>query len=186
MSKKDNRICLGAIVGVHGVRGEVKVKSFTEVPEDIDQYGLVENKEGSRKFEIKVVGHSKDLLRVKIKGLDDRNEALALKGTGFYVSKDVLPALEEEEFYHADLIGLKVQDETSEVLGEVVGVYNFGAGDMLEIKLSENGKSEMLPFTKEYVPTINIKDGYIIVRSLINFAEEDEEDTSFEDEDNEG
>ena len=186
MSHQDNRICLGAIVGVHGVRGEVKVKSFTEYAEDIDQYGPVENEAGTRKFEIKVVGHSKDLLRVKIKGLDDRNEALALKGTGFYVSKDVLPELEEEEFYHADLIGLDVKTEASEVVGEVVGVYNFGAGDMLEIKLKEDGKSEMLPFTKEYVPTINIKDGYIIISSFLNFAADDDEVEMSEDEGNEG
>lgn len=176
MDNRDNRICIGAVVGVHGVRGEVKVKSFTEIPEDIDQYGIVENEPGTRKFEIKVVGHSKELLRVKIKGLDDRNEALALKGTGFYVDKSVLPELEEEEFYHTDLIGLEAQDEDGNFLGEVIGIYNFGAGDMLDIKTGATGKSEMVPFTKAYVPVVNIKDGYIIVASLLEYAEEDEED----------
>ena len=108
--------------------------------------------------------------------MDDRNEALALKGTGFYVDKSVLPELEEEEFYHTDLIGLEAQDEAGNFLGEVIGVYNFGAGDMLDIKTSETGKSEMVPFTKAYVPVVNIKDGYIIVASLLEYAEEDEED----------
>lgn len=175
MSQDDERVCLGAIVGVHGIKGEVKVKSFTEIAEDIDQYGLVENEPGTRKFDIKVVGHSKDLLRVKIKGLDNPEDALTLKGTGLYVNKDVLPELEEEEFYHTDLIGLEARDEASNFIGDVVGVYNFGAGDMLEIKTSETGKSEMIPFTKEYVPTVNIKDGYIIVASLLEYAEEDED-----------
>lgn len=182
MAEDAKRICLGAVVGVHGIKGEVKVKSFTEVPEDIDRYGIVENEAGSRKFSIKVTGHSKELLRVKIKGVDDRNEAFALKGTGFYVSKDVLPELPEEEFYHSDLIGLEARAlEDNRSLGKVVGIYNFGAGDMLEIKTGEDGKSEILPFTKEYFPTVNIKEGYIIVASFLNFAE-DEDDSEDDDE----
>lgn len=182
MVENAKRICLGAIVGVHGIKGEVKVKSFTEYAEDIDQYGDVEDEAGLRKFKIKVIGHSKELLRVKIKGIDDRDAAFALKGTGLYVNKDVLPELNEEEFYHTDLIGLEARNENSEFIGEVVGVYNFGAGDMLEIKTSETGKSEMLPFTSEYVPTVNIKDGYIIVSSLLAFAENDDEPSEDENE----
>lgn len=182
MTEDAKRICLGAIVGVHGIKGEVKVKSFTEYAEDIDRYGDVEDEAGSRKFKIKVTGHSKELLRVKIKGIDDRNAAFALKGTGLYVDKGVLPELEEEEFYHTDLIGLEARNKNSEFIGEVVGIYNFGAGDMLEIKTSELGKSEMLPFTKEYVPTVNIKDGYIIVSSLLAFTEDGDEPVEEDDE----
>lgn len=156
-----NRICLGAIVGVHGIKGEVKVKSFTEIDSNLDKYGPLENEAGDRKFIIKVVGHSKELLRVKIKGVDDRNIAESLIGTGLYVNRDLLPELDEEEFYHTDLIGLKAKLGSQEV-GEVSGVYNFGAGDLVDIKLT-SGKSEILPFTKEYVPEINIKDGYIII-----------------------
>ncbi len=183
MSQNDERVCLGAIVGVHGIKGEVKVKSFTEIAEDIDRYGIVEDEPGTRKFDIKVVGHSKDLLRVKIKGLDNPEDALALKGTGLYVNKDVLPELEEEEFYHTDLIGLEARDKAGNFIGEVIGIYNFGAGDMLEIKTSGTGKSEMIPFTLAYVPTVNIKDGYIIVASLLEYAEEEED---LGDESNEG
>ena len=172
--EQNNRVCLGAIVGVHGIRGEVKVKSFTEIDRDIDRYGEVENEAGSQKFSIKVVGHSKDLLRVKIKGCDDRNTAETLVGTGFYVNRDLLPQLEEEEFYHTDLIGLDVKEEASgEVIAHVNALYNFGAGDLIEIKMHKSGALEMLPFTKQYVPVINIKDGFIIV-SEIHFAAEDE------------
>lgn len=181
MSDEKERVCLGAIVGVHGIKGEVKVKSFTEYAEDIDQYGDVEDEAGFRKFKIKVIGHSKDLLRVKIKGVDDRDTAFALRGTGFYVDKDVLPELEGEEFYHTDLIGLEAKDQDGQFIGEVIGVYNFGAGDMLEIKTSETGKSEMLPFTLAYVPTVNIKDGFIIVSSFLAFAEGEEEELSEDD-----
>ena len=168
-----DRICLGAIVGVHGIRGEVKVKSFTEVDRDIDKYGDVENEDGSRKFSIKVVGHSKDLLRVKVKGCDDRNTAETLIGTGLYVSRSLLPELGEEEFYHTDLIGLEAKTADGTVIGRVNAVYNFGAGDLLELKMN-GGAPEMLPFTKQYVPTVNIKDGFIIVE-MIQFAEDDEQ-----------
>ena len=173
-SKTKNKIDVEAIVGVNGIKCDVRFKIFISIAEDIDQYGEVENEAGTKKFQIKVVGHSKELLRVKIKGVDDRDVAFSLKGTGFYVSKDKLPNLEEEEFYHTDLIGLDVKSSEDEAfIGEVAGVYNFGAGDMLEVKTSMSGKSEMIPFTKVYVPTINIKDGYIIIASFLNFAEDD-------------
>ena len=176
------RVCLGAIVGVHGVRGEVKVKSFTADDTDIDAYGVLENKDGSKSFALKVVGRSKELLRCKIKGIIDRNAAENLIGTELYVNREVLPELDEEEYYLTDLIGLKVVEKSSEIeVGTVAGVYNFGAGDILEIKLIENNKLEMIPFTKEYVPEVEISEGYISVTStLMNYATDDEKDESDE------
>ena len=169
--ERNNLVCVGVITTVHGVRGNVKVKSFTEVPEDIDRYGIVENEAGSRKFSIKVTGHSKELLRVKIKGVDDRTTAETLIGTGLYIDRALLPELKDEEFYHTDLIGLEVKNSSSEVLGQVNALYNFGAGDILEIKMN-NGSLEMVPFTKSFVPVINIKDGYIIVE-MMHFVEDE-------------
>lgn len=176
--EEDKRVCLGAIVGVHGIKGEVKVKSFTEVDTDIDKYGLVENKKGDKTYSIKVTGHSKELLRVKIKGVDDRNLAETLVGTEFYVNKAALPKTQEDEFYHADLIGLKVIEKSSKKeVGKVEGVYNFGAGDILELKVKATNRLEMIPFTKQYVPEVNVKEGYIIVESAImNFAPEEAEE----------
>lgn len=162
---EDKRICIGAIVGVHGIKGELKVKSFTEPDTNVDQYGIVENKSGNQKFELKVVGRSKELLRVKIKGINDRTTAETLIGNGFYINRDVLPELEDEdEFYEADLIGLDVRQD-DKVIGSVAGLYNFGAGEIIEIKLNSTGKLEMLPFTKAYVPEINIPSGYVTVTS---------------------
>lgn len=176
---KDERICLGAIVGVHGIKGEVKVKSFTEPDTNVDKYGLVENKNASQTFELKVVGHSKELLRVKIKGINDRNAAEALIGTGFYINRSVLPELvDDDEFYEADLIDLEVR-QNNQVIGHVAGLYNFGAGEIIEIKLKTTGKLEMLPFTKVYVPEINVTEGYIIVTSaMMDFAPEDNDGAS--------
>ncbi len=175
---KDDRICLGRIVGVHGIKGEVKVKSFTECDVDIDKYGPVYNKDNSKSFDIKVVGHSKELLRVKIKGIDDRTIAEALKGTDLYVLRSVLPELkDEDEFYQTDLIDLDVKIEDSEeVIGKVSGIYNFGAGDVLEIKFSDKS-IHMIPFTKQYVPVVDIKNGYIIVKTAeMQFVEDEGEE----------
>lgn len=162
------KICLGAIVGVHGIRGEVKVKSFTENEQNLTKYGLLSNQDGSRRFELKIVGHSKELLRVKIKGVDDRNLAESLIGTGLYIERNLLPELPEEEFYHSDLIGLMALTSGGEKVGTVNALYNFGAGDLIEIKTADN-RLEMLPFTKAYVPTVNLKDGFIIVE-MMQFA----------------
>ncbi len=176
------RICLGKIVGVHGIKGEVKVKSFTDNDTDVAVYGKLENKDGTKIFALKVIGHSKELLRCKIKGIDDRNAAEALIGTELYVNRDVLPELEEEEYYLADLVGLKVLDISSESeIGTVAGVYNFGAGDILEIKVNSTNKLEMIPFTKEYVPDVKVLEGYITVTTvLLNYAPEDEKEIEVE------
>lgn len=166
-----NKICLGAIVGVHGIRGEVKVKSFTEDEKNLTHYGPLSNLEGNRKFELKIVGHSKELLRVKVKGVEDRNVAETLVGTGLYVERSLLPELPEEEYYHSDLIGLMALNAKGEKVGTVNALYNFGAGDIIELK-TVDGRLEMLPFTMAYVPTVNLKDGFIIVE-MMQFAPEE-------------
>ena len=169
----DNKICLGAVVGVHGIRGEVKVKCFSDNEKNLTRYGDVTNEAGDKNFSLKIVGHSKELLRVKVKGVDDRNTAETLVGTAFYINRSLLPDLKEDEFYHTDLIGLDVRNSNGETIGEVNAMYNFGAGDIIELKLNE-GALEMLPFTKDYVPTINIKEHYIIVE-MMQFADDEEE-----------
>ena len=173
----DKKICLGKIVGVHGIRGEVKVKSYTALDKDLGSYGDLEDKNSTQKFTLKVTGHSKDLLRVKIKGVDDRNKAETLIGTELYANRDVLPEVQTEDvFYEADLVGLEVLDEQKNKVAKVIGFYNFGAGDILEIKLT-NGKTEMLPFNKAYVPDVNLEESYIIVTSTAMVFSEDEEDS---------
>ena len=169
----EDKVCLGAIVGVHGIRGEIKVKSFSEDEKNLTHYGLLSNDKGDKSFDIKIVGHSKELLRCKIKGVEDRTSAEALIGTGLYVKRDLLPPLKDEEFYHTDLIGLEAKNSSGEVLGRVNALYNFGAGDILEIKMAD-GSLEMVPFTKSFVPVINIKDGYIIVE-MMHFVEDEAE-----------
>lgn len=168
----EEKICLGAVVGVHGIRGEVKVKAFTEDERSLAKYGVVRNEDGTREFDLKIVGRSKELLRVKIKGVEDRNTAETLIGTGFYIERSRLPEPEEDEFYHADLIGLEARGADGEKIGTVNALYNFGAGDLIELKTAD-GSLEMLPFTRQYVPTIDVKNGFIIVE-MMQFAPDEQ------------
>ena len=158
------RICLGVITGAHGVRGGVRLKSFTEVPEDIAAYGPLADQAGAREFRLTLTGRSKGLLLGRIEGIGDRNQAEALSGTRLYLSRDGLPAIEEPEtFYHADLIGLAAEDPDGLPLGRVIAVQNFGAGDLLEIKPPDGGASGLVAFTKTVVPRIDLAAGKLVV-----------------------
>ncbi len=171
---KENKVCLGAIVGVHGIKGEVKIKSFSDDEKHLTAYGALSNADDSQQIELKLVGHSKDLLRAKIKGVENRTTAEKYVGTGLYIGRDKLPDLAEEEYYHTDLIGLEVKNSSGLVLGKVNALYNFGAGDILEVKTNA-GNLEMLPFNKNFVPVISIKDGYIIVEMMFEADDESNE-----------
>ncbi len=172
----NKKICIGKIVAAHGIRGEVKVRSYTANPLNIDHYGDVEDATGLHHFKLKSKGMASTNVRVKIEGIDDRNAAEALIGTELYVDRDTFPELAEDEYYQADLVGLNVCLHTPDnAIGKVVGMYNFGAGDIIEIRLNQQKQTEMLPFTQAYVPTVNVAEGYIIVSSAsMVFADEKE------------
>ena len=172
----NKKVCIGKIVAAHGIRGEVKVRSYTTNPLDIDRYGTVEDAAGIHQFKLKSKGMASTNVRVKIEGIDDRNAAEALIGTELYIDRETFPELSEDEYYQTDLIGLRVCLHTKDNnIGKVVGMYNFGAGDIIEIQLNQHKQTEMLPFTQAYVPTINIDEGYIIVNSAsMVFADEKE------------
>lgn len=170
-SQQDKRICLGVIIGASGVQGEVKVKPYTGDPEDVGAYGPVDlvdqnhaDKEGNNVqvgVGIKIVRFAKDAVVARLEGVDDRDAAEALRGLEVYVDRAVLPGEEEDEYYHADLVGLTVEDLEGATLGTVTAVYDFGAGEMLEVNLKAGGVA-MLPFTKAAVPQVLIGEGRII------------------------
>lgn len=173
-----NLICLAKIVAAHGIKGEVKLKSFTNSPKDVFGYGMLSNKDGTRFFEPVFKGFLKELLRVQIKGVETRNDAESLIGTELYVARDKLPELEKDVFYQADLIGADVLDaKTLQATGKVVGVYNFGAGDILEIKFDELKQTEMIPFNETYVADVNVQNKTITVFSGTMNYQKDEEQT---------
>lgn len=161
-SKGDDRVCLGVIVGARGLKGDVRIKSFTDDPKDIGAYGPVTTDEGAS-LTLDITGEAKGVVIGRIKGVVDRTQVEALKGQRLYVARDVLPAPEDtDEFYHADLIGLTVVDEMETECGTVTAVYDFGGGDMIEVR-QPNGPVVLVPFTLASVPTVNLDAGQLVV-----------------------
>jgi 16S rRNA processing protein RimM len=157
------RICVAQIGAPHGVRGEVKVWSYTADPLSVASYGPLESEDGRARFEIEALRPAKDHLVARLKGITDRTAAERLTNTKLYVPRERLPAPEDDdEFYHADLIGLAVVDTEGNALGSVAAVHNFGAGDLIEVKPAQ-GSTVLLPFTEAAVPMIDIAGQRIVV-----------------------
>ena len=160
------RICLGQIGAAHGVRGEVRLYSFTAEPEAIAGYGPLETEDG-RVVQIESLRRAKDHFVAKFAGVADRSAAEQLTNIKLYVSRDRLPPVEDDEtFYHADLIGLSAVTPDGAALGTVTAVHNFGAGDLVEIKPADGGEPLLVPFTDAAVPEIDIAAGRIVVVPL--------------------
>jgi len=140
----------------------VRLKSFTADPADVAAYGPVTDRAGAREFRLAITGTARNLLIARIDGVRDRNGAEALRGVELYVDRDRLPAAEEDEFYHADLIGLPVRTAGGDAFGTVVALYNYGAGDVIEIRCVDGG-TEILPFNKAVVPEIDLENGFLVV-----------------------
>ena len=164
MTKPDpsSQLCVGAISGSYGVRGEVRLKSFCAEPTAIADYGPLFTQDGARSFKITLTRPVAGGLGARISGVATKEEADALKGVSLYVSRDKLPTLPDDEFYHADLIGLEARDTGGVLLGKVTAVHNHGAGDLLEISGSGNA-SLLLAFTLATVPTVDLAAGRIVV-----------------------
>lgn len=158
-----SRLCLGVISGAHGVRGEVRIRPFTEVPEDIATYGLLEDREGGRKFEILSARPAKGGVVARLAGISDRESAEALKGLELYVDRGSLPDQEDGTWYHADLIGLAAREQGGTEFGRIVAVQNFGAGDLLEIEPAGGGSTVLVPFTEDIVPRVDIEAGWVVI-----------------------
>ena len=156
------RICLGVITGPHGVRGLVRVRSFTAEPEAIVDYGPLQDEGGAQRFQLELVGAHKGVLIARIADVKDRNAAERLKGVRLYVRRADLPEPEAEEFYHADLVGLAAMNSDGTRLGKVRAVYDFGGGPSLEIE-NEAGKMVLVPFTTTTVPEIDVAGGKLVV-----------------------
>ena len=157
-----DRILIGVIVGAHGVRGEVKIKSFTAAAADVAAYGAVTDEAGTRQLKLKPVGQAKGTVVARIDGVADRNAAEALKGLRLYVSRAALPDTGEDEFYCADLIGLPLQLSDGSAYGRIKNVEDFGAGDVVEIDL-EAGGTEFQPLTRRIFPVLDPKGGRAVI-----------------------
>lgn len=160
MAKLENPVQMAVIGAPHGIKGELRVKTFTGDPEALGDYGPLYTQDG-RSFEVASIRPAGNMAVVRFAEVKDRNAAEALTGTELFVDRSVLPEPEEEdEFYHADLIGLDVRDDTGAALGKVLAVQNFGGGDILDLMIGGR-KGVLIPFTQAAVPEVAIGEGFI-------------------------
>ena len=157
------RVLIAQIGAAHGVRGEVRLKAFTEDPLSVRRYGPLESEDGTRRFEIEAMRPAKDVLVVRLKGVSDRNAAEALTNVRLFVARERLPKPADDEFYYADLVGLAAETANGAAYGTVKAVHNFGAGDLLEIEPAEGGATTLLPFNEATVPMVDLAGRRVIV-----------------------
>jgi 16S rRNA processing protein RimM len=155
-------VLMGVITGAHGVRGAVRVKSFTSDPASIIAYGPLEDESGARRLALTLDGTVRGMLIARIPGVADRNAAERLKGTRLYLPRAALPPTAEEEYYHADLIGLAVVLKDGTPFGRVRAVHDFGAGDSLEIERAD-GAAVLVPFTEAAMPVVDLAAGRLVL-----------------------
>jgi 16S rRNA processing protein RimM len=155
------RVLLGAVIGAHGIKGEVKVKTFTETPESLNAYGALTTGDGRLLRIVQLRPASGGGAVARFEGVDTREAAEGLKGQGLYVARATLPEPEAGEFYQTDLIGLRVENREGKHLGKVVASHNFGAGDMIEIE-APDGETVFVPFTDDYIPLVDVEGGRIV------------------------
>jgi 16S rRNA processing protein RimM len=158
----DRKICVGVITGTHGVRGLVRLRSFTEEPEAIASYGALTNEKGDRQFFVELRNTAKDHFVAAITGVTTKEDADALRGTELYVDRSLLPKPQKHEYYEADLVGLAAQDKKGAGCGKILAVHNHGAGTFLEIGTARED-SFMLPFTDAFVPKVDVKAGHVVI-----------------------
>jgi 16S rRNA processing protein RimM len=158
LSDNDELVLVGEIGAARGLKGEVRVRSYTEDPGSITTYGPLRDEQG-RAIEIESLRATPKALIGRIKGVTTREQAEALARTKLYVARAMLPAREEEEWYHAELIGLSALGQAGAALGHVVAIHNFGAGDLLEVEPISGGATVLVPFTRDTVPEIDVEGG---------------------------
>ncbi|QIP06619.1 ribosome maturation factor RimM [Bradyrhizobium symbiodeficiens] len=155
-------VCVARIGAAHGVRGAVKLWTFTEDPFAVKRYGPLLSKDGKRQFEVATAREARDHLVATFKGVTTREEAERLNGIELYVAREKLPATDDDEYYHTDLIGLAAVTTDGDTLGRVLAIHNFGAGDIIEIAPLK-GTTILLPFTNAVVPEVDLKGGRVVI-----------------------
>ena len=156
------QVCVARIGAAHGVRGAVKLWTFTEDPFAVKRYGPLVTKDGTRQFEVMHAREAKGHLVATLKGIATREDAERLNGLELYIAREKLPATDDDEYYHADLIGLSAVTPANEALGRVIAIHNFGAGDIIEIA-PPHGPTLLLPFTNAVVPSVDLAGGRVVI-----------------------
>ncbi|MDR3475620.1 MAG: ribosome maturation factor RimM [Devosia sp.] len=161
---KPQRLLMGRIGAAHGIRGEVRIQSFTEEPLALKDYGALSTNRPGLTVTIEAARATTNVLVARLKGVNDRNAAERLNGVELYIDRERLPEIkDEDDFYVADLIGLEARGKDGAVLGKVLAVPNFGAGDILEIGGGPSGETRLIPFSRAAVPEVHVTEGYVVV-----------------------
>lgn len=164
MPDDNKRLLMGRIGAAHGIKGEVRIQSFTEEPLALADYGPLSTNKPGLVIEIETARATTNVLVARLKGITDRTAAEKLNGVELYVDRDKLPPPDgDDDFYHADLVGLDVRLPDGSVLGKVTAIPNFGAGDLLEVRDERSGDTYLYPFTKAVVPEVRISEGYLVI-----------------------
>ncbi len=176
MTPKPNRILVGQIGAAHGIKGEVRIATHTQDPQDIGRYGPLDTDRPGLTVTITKLRRNKTVIIAHLAGISDRTAAERLNGVNLYIDRSRLPEPEDEDdFYHADLIGLEARLESGVVLGTVSAVPNYGAGDLIEVRDPQSGDTFLYPFTKAVVPSIRIDEGYLVIVVPLDAPEGEEE-----------
>ena len=174
--QKRSSICVGVIAGAQGIRGFVRVRSFTDDPESIFKYKPLTSEDGTREFKLKLQGVNKDMFVASLDGVTDRNSAEAMRGTQLFFDRAKLPKAKKGQYFEADLIGLAAKDKQGKAYGKILSVHDYGAGVFLEIGMNKKD-SFMLPFTDACVPEVDMASGITIMPpdGWLDKASEDED-----------
>jgi 16S rRNA processing protein RimM len=176
MNSKTNRILLGQIGAAHGIKGHVRIAAHTQDPLAIGSYGPLETDRPGLTVTLSKLRLHKNVVVAQIKGISDRTAAENLNGVSLYIDRHKLPPTEDEDdFYHADLIGLEARIDSGVVIGVVSAMPNFGAGDLIEVRDPKGGDTFLYPFTKAVVPSVNLAEGYLTIVVPLDAAEGEEE-----------
>ena len=155
-------VCIGLVTGPHGLNGEVKIRSFMENPSDIARFGLLTDKSGRKEFKIELIAEKQRFLIARLSGIEDRNASEAIKGMELFILREMLPELDDDEFYYSDLIGLSVENCDGEIIGVVGAVDNYGAGEILEVNMNDGGV-EIFHMSKNVVPLIDLENRRVVI-----------------------
>ena len=175
-TQNSNRILLGQIGAAHGIKGAVRIAAHTQDPLAIGAYGPLQTDRPGLTITIEKLRLHKNVVVAHIKGIADRDAAEKLNGVSLFVDWERLPEPEDEDdFYHADLLGLEARLQTGQIIGKVSALPNFGAGDLIEIRDPQSGDTFLYPFTKAVVPLVRLAEGYIVIEIPIEVDEGEEE-----------
>jgi len=168
-----DRVCVAKIGAAHGLRGEVRLQVFTEEPGAILKFGDLQSEDGTKKFRVVSLRPAKGHFIAKLEGVNDRNASELLTNIELFVSRDKLPKIEDDgEFYHADLIGLRVEDKSGKSYGVVVAVRNYGASDLIEVAEPPKASGTLIPFIDQFVPEVDLDLGRVIIEPAPGLFEE--------------